>query len=205
MSNNLTRTEPQYKTFKCLVFPTGGSRIRTFVASIDHDQDDQYVWAEDLQLSYLFPLGRREIRLSLMPFTRLPLRNHLIVIYSADQTSSLPNSCIAKLFDEHWLGNVVVLKCSQKDSKQIIQMDWGDKSLVDMIISMYVIHRTYHIPPTYTIIRCFKVAMASPSSTQSQIYPTIVVVSCPIQNGDSELTLRHLRVLDCNLTTRNKF
>lgn len=62
----------------------------------------------------------------------------MVILYSTDQVSSSPNSSIAKLYDVHWLGNIVVMKCSKTDPQQIIQMDWGDKHLVDVIVALYV-------------------------------------------------------------------
>lgn len=128
----------QFKTYKCFIFPTGGTNIKTIIASIDHDLDDMYVWAKDLQLSDLFPLGLHRVRIIKLPRANLPLRNQMVLIYSADPVSSPPNNTLAKLYDVHWAGNVVVLKCSRRDPKQIIQMGWGDKQLVDVIVALYV-------------------------------------------------------------------
>lgn len=60
----------------------------------------------------------------------------MVVVFSADQTSSTPNRSIAKLYNIHWLGNVVVVKCAKRDPKQVIQMGWGDRQLVDVLIGL---------------------------------------------------------------------
>lgn len=124
--------------FKCLFFPTGGTCIRTLTATINADLDDACVWPLDLQLSEWFPLGQSHVRITHVPFTDHPLRNELVVFFSSDQVSSLPNRSLAKLYGIHWMGNVIVLKCAKGDPLQVIQMDWGDKKIVDVVVALYV-------------------------------------------------------------------
>lgn len=126
------------KLFKCLGFPTGGTRIRMIVATIDEDMDDLTVWGEDLILNYWFPLGLESIEFVEFPGSNIQLRNRFILYYARDQTSSPPNSSIARLYNIHWMGNIIVVKCSKTIRNQIIQISWGDEHLVDIIVALYV-------------------------------------------------------------------
>lgn len=81
-------------------------------------------------------MGSTSIRVQQIPRTRIPLRNEYVLFYSSDSVSSLPNASIARLYNIHWMGNVVVMKCSRRDPLKIVQMSWGEQHLVDIVVAM---------------------------------------------------------------------
>lgn len=61
-----------------------------------------------------------------------------MIFTSQDPVSSLLNECMAASFNQHWIGNVLVVKCGKKDPHRIVHMDIGEHVLARLIVGMLV-------------------------------------------------------------------
>ena len=87
-----------------------------------HEGFDNPVWPEDLDLGAFFPRGARAISIKNAPGTSYRFKNEYLIFVSADLVSALPNLSLAKIFDQHWLGNVLVVKIGQRDRIRVVNM-----------------------------------------------------------------------------------
>lgn len=137
-----------------MVYPTHGNHSDVIYCQRDSGRDecDGPVWAEDLNLSEVFPRGAKGIRICTLPGTTYELRNEYMMFVSADAVSALANYSIAKLFNRFWLGNVVVVKMARRDGLSIVNMRIGERLKVDDIVGSCVNSSSCCIP-TALIVR----------------------------------------------------
>lgn len=122
------------------MYPTHGNRSEVMYCRKGEDLQyfDAPVWAEDLDLTSVFPRGANGINIRTIPGTTYELRNQYMMFISADAVSSLANYSIAKLFNRFWLGNIVVVKMARRNGLSIINMCLGERIKVDDVVGSYV-------------------------------------------------------------------
>ena len=93
---------------QCVLYATGMNQLVIIhLPSVPSNQNNQpFVW-HDVDILPYFPKGFCNLKLKTMPGTTFPLKHKYQIFYSFNSISSLPNTCLAKQFDCHWMGRSI--------------------------------------------------------------------------------------------------
>lgn len=127
---------------RCIIYPTGvGSPRYVLLPEADADWGTSpFVWIH-ADPSVWFPHGHRVRKVKRLPGTNFELEHTYQIYFSRDEISSITNHCVARRFDQHWLGDIIVVKRGRADPFQVLEMtrSSGEMELVDIIVSAWLL------------------------------------------------------------------
>lgn len=121
---------------RCGIIFATGARTPRYVQLPEADAvwgASPYVWIQ-VDPSVWFPSGYRLRKIKRLPGTILDLEHTYQIYFSQDETSSVPNFCVARQFDMYWMGNIVVVKRGRADPCKVLQMGAGDVELTNIVV-----------------------------------------------------------------------
>lgn len=126
--------------FKCLVYPTAGTRSQNCWFAVPNCKwwgtKEGPFWAEDLDLTTWFPRGASHTSLSHFPGTdvRLPRTYHIFT--TRDPLSAVPNMTLLKLQNQLWMGNIVIVADHVRSESKVVQFPYNEAMLLDVIVTL---------------------------------------------------------------------